>query len=169
MPFQRSRQYAHQSYGGGEGDPKGEKPQDQGSNPSADLEHPGPPPPSEGQGTGGGPTKAHESGHNTQDNSSSRGRGSESPKSGNTGSSSKGAQPKILNEAVPDNPSDDVKQHNEDMAKRYDRTENNAEDQEKDKVGKGFWSGKKMTFVWDPVENCLFNYEIGSGGVDRDP
>lgn len=32
-------------YGSGEGDPKGEKPQEQGPNPSEKLEHPGPEPP----------------------------------------------------------------------------------------------------------------------------
>lgn len=44
------RLYATQSYGGGEGDPKGENPLQQGPNPAADKEHPGPPPPDVGQG-----------------------------------------------------------------------------------------------------------------------
>ncbi|KAG9562803.1 hypothetical protein KCU79_g6138, partial [Aureobasidium melanogenum] len=58
------RRFASQDYGSGSGDPKGEKPQEQGANPSADKEHPGPPPPKVGQGSGGA-TKADSSGHNT--------------------------------------------------------------------------------------------------------
>lgn len=54
-------------YGSGEGDPKGEKPKEQGANPSADKEHPGPPPPKAGLGTGGGPTKGTAEGHNTSE------------------------------------------------------------------------------------------------------
>ena len=45
--FTQSR-FASQDYGSGAGDPKGEKPQDQGPNPSEKLEHPGAPPPSTG-------------------------------------------------------------------------------------------------------------------------
>lgn len=45
---------ASQDYGSGEGDPKGEKPQQQGPNPSEKLEHPGPPPPKTGDRTGEG-------------------------------------------------------------------------------------------------------------------
>ena len=37
--------FASGDYGSGTGDPKGEKPQEQGPNPSEKLEHPGPPPP----------------------------------------------------------------------------------------------------------------------------
>lgn len=144
LPFtalQQHRLYAHQSYGGGEGDPKGENPQDQGSNPSADKEHPGPPPPTEGQGSGGGPTKAKEEGHNTSDNSSSQG-------GGNKGTaSSSGAQPKILNEGPPAEQSDDVKQHNKEMANRYDRAGTQVGEQQDEKVGKGYWSGK-MPLIW---------------------
>ena len=143
IPFSNTHQrrlYAHQSYGGGEGDPKGENPQDQGSNPSAEKEHPGPPPPSEGQGSGGGPTKANEDGHNTQDNSSS---GIGSKDSTKKSSPSKtGAQPKILNEGVPTVQSDEVKQHNKEMDNRYDRAGAHVEDEANEKVGKGYWSGE---------------------------
>lgn len=132
------RLYAHQSYGGGEGDPKGENPQDQGSNPSAEKEHPGPPAPTEGQGSGGGPTKANE--HNKNDNASSPDRGSHGGGNKRAASSS-GAQPKILNVGVPDEQSEEVKQHNEEMANRYDRAGTQVGDQE-EKVGKGYWSGK---------------------------
>ncbi|KAL8768650.1 MAG: hypothetical protein Q9209_005209 [Squamulea sp. 1 TL-2023] len=141
--FQQHRAYAGQSYGGGQGDPKGETPQEQGANPSAEQEHPGPPPPDVGKGTGGGPTKAGSDGHNTQDGPS---KGS----SGKSGASqSSGApQPKILSENPPAEESDDVKAHNEDMGKRHDRA--NAEVDEKgETVEKGFWKG--------------------SGGVDRNP
>lgn len=137
----QQRFYAHKSYGGGEGDPKGENPQDQGSNPSAEKEHPGPPPPTEGQGSGGGPTKANETGHNTQDNASSSGTGSTNNESKGNQSKS-GAQPKILDESVPTEQSDEVKQHNKEMDNRHDRAGTSVEDAEKDKVGKGYWSGE---------------------------
>lgn len=127
------------SYGDGEGDPKGGDPQNQGPNPSADLEHPGPPPPAEGQGTGGGPTKAGKDGHNTPQNDASGGSSSKSD-TGSNGSSN-GAQPKILNEKPPAEPSEDVKKHNEDFDNRYG-AQNKSDHNEKDKVGKGFWSGK---------------------------
>lgn len=142
VPFtSHQHRYAHQSYGGGEGDPKGENPQDQGSNPSAEKEHPGPPPPTEGQGTGGGPTKANNDGHNTTDNASSPGRGSQGAGSKGAASSS-GAQPKIHSASVPAEPTDEVKQHNEEMASRHDRAGTHVGEQNDEKVGKGYWSGK---------------------------
>lgn len=62
-----------QGYGDGEGDPRGENPQDQGA--SSDLkqnaEHPGPAPPSEGQGKGAGPTKG---GANTSSKTAAEGK-----------------------------------------------------------------------------------------------
>lgn len=132
----QDRLYAHQSYGGGEGDPKGENPQDQGPNPSAEKEHPGPPPPAEGQGSGGGPTKANESGHNKKDHTSSQ----EGRSKG--AASASGAQPKIHSEGVPAEQSDEVKQHNREMANRYDRAGTQVGNQKDEKVGKGYWSGK---------------------------
>ncbi len=128
------RRYAGQDYGSGQGDPKGEDPQNQGSNPSADLEHPGPPPPAEGQGTGGGPTKAHSSGHNTQQNTSST-RGS-----GGSPSGGSDAQPKIHNASVPPEGNDEVKKHNEELGKRHDRAHNQKNDD--GKVDKPYWSGE---------------------------
>ena len=133
---QQRRLYAGSNYGGGEGDPKGENPQDQGPNPSAGLEHPGPPPPSVGQGTGGGPTKKGSEGHNTdQSPSSSSGQG------GSSGGD--GARPKIHQHNAPDehSQSDDVKAHNEDMARRHDRPNEKSPDKEDDSVSKGYWSG----------------------------
>lgn len=163
------RLYAHQSYGGGEGDPKGENPQDQGSNPSAEKEHPGPPPPTEGQGSGGGPTKANESGHNTKDNASSHGGGSQGGGSKGAASSS-GAQPKILNEGPPAEQSDEVKQHNREMANRHDRAGTQVGKQEDEKVGKGYWSGKMSPIRHSPSKpnRQLINL-TGHGGADRNP
>lgn len=138
--LRQPRFYASQSYGSGQGDPKGENPQEQGSNPSAEKEHPGPPPPDVGKNTGGGPTKAGSEGHNTQENSSSSGSSSSSSGSGQSGASqsSGGPQPKIHSENIPAEESDDVKAHNEDMGKRHDRA--NAEVDDKGQtVGKGFW------------------------------
>ncbi|KAK4697182.1 hypothetical protein P7C71_g853, partial [Lecanoromycetidae sp. Uapishka_2] len=139
---QQHRFYAGSSYGGGDGDPKGESPQDQGSNPSAHLEHPGPPPPDVGKGTGGGPTKAGGEGHNTQQNQSS---GSQASSSGGGG-----AQPKIHKHDAPgeQDHSDDVKAHNKDMDQRHDRATEKSPDKD-DKVDKGFWAGQ--------------------GGADKDP
>ena len=124
VPVQH-RLYAQQSYGGADDDPKGGDPQNQGSNPSADLEHPGPPPPDVGKGTGGGPTKAEGGGHNTQQNESSSGSGGGSGSGSNGGVSSggkasNGAQPKIHNSKVPEEheESEDVKQHNKEMDNR---------------------------------------------------
>lgn len=135
LAVRQNRYYASQSYGGGQGDPKGETPQEQGSNPSAETEHPGPPPPDVGKGTGGGPTKAGEGGHNTQQNSSSE--GSSSGQSG-ANQSSGGPQPKIHSESIPTEESDDVKAHNEDMGKRHDRA-NTKVDVKEQTVEKGFW------------------------------
>lgn len=128
--------HAHESYGGGEGNPKGENPQQQGSNPSAEKEHPGPPPPAEGQGTSGGPTKATESGHNTQENASSGNNGHKK-----RGNAIDGAQPKILDQGVPAEESEDVKQHNAEYAKRFDRPDTKA-DEEEQKVDAKYWSGR---------------------------
>lgn len=130
------RRLAHESYGGGEGNPKGEAPQDQGSNPSADKEHPGPPPSAEGRGSGGGPTKAAGTGENTKNNASNSDNGR------HEGTIKGAAQPKILNEGVPTELSDEVKQHNEEMTHRHDRAGAQVGDSKDDKVSKGFWSGK---------------------------
>lgn len=140
---QQHRLYAGSSYGGGEGDPKGENPSDQGANPSADLEHPGPPPPSVGQGTGGGPTKKGAEGHNTQQNSG--GQASTDGSGGASGAKGDGPQPKIYKHDAPEEQthSDEVRKHNEDVAKRHDRP-NEQSAHEDDKVDKTFWKGKLL-------------------------
>ncbi|RPB01982.1 hypothetical protein L873DRAFT_569241 [Choiromyces venosus 120613-1] len=84
-----------------------------------DTEHPGPPPPGpppvgEGKGAGSGGVVE------TRKPSSMR-----ESRSGNGGGSGKEAQ------------SEDVKQHNKEMAERYGRANNMETDQ---KVEKGFWS-----------------------------
>ncbi|KAI9815276.1 MAG: hypothetical protein M1827_002756 [Pycnora praestabilis] len=126
-------------YGSGAGDPKGEKPQEQGSNPSAHLEHPGPEPVAEGQGTGGGPTKSGKGGHNTQENASSEG-------SERSSGSSGGAQPKIHSESQPKEHSEDVQKHNEEMGNRHggpaqNRLHEDEDVRRKDEVHKGYWGG----------------------------
>lgn len=62
-----SRAFAQQDYGSGSGDPKGEKPGEQGKNPREDMEHPGPPAPDVGQKAGKGGSKG--SSGNVQDGS----------------------------------------------------------------------------------------------------
>lgn len=148
IPIQH-RLYAQQSsYGGADDDPKAGDPQNQGSNPSADLEHPGPSPPDVGKGTGGGPTKADGGGHNTKQNESSSGSGSESGGKGEVssgGKASNGAQPKIHNSKVPEahEESEDVKQHNKEMDnRRLGGAQNKQDDGSKHDVDKGFWSGE---------------------------
>ncbi|KAK3077474.1 hypothetical protein LTS18_010174, partial [Coniosporium uncinatum] len=142
-------------YGSGEGDPKGEKPKEQGANPSADKEHPGPPPPKVGQGSGSTPTKGTSDGHNPGEAKQSGGKRSYSTLSRRQFSTStvsrredrpkstEGNEPKILNENPPKSgeESEDVKKHNEEMADMADRPAAGVknEDAEKDKVGKGFW------------------------------
>ncbi|KAK5256817.1 hypothetical protein LTR16_002324 [Cryomyces antarcticus] len=150
-----AQRFASGGYGSGAGDPKGEKPQSQGSNPaSSDLEHPGPPPPKVGQGTGGA-TKADSQGHmsDAQQQGGSSGSASASSGSQSGAEGQKGAQPKIHDVAPPsEDHSEDVRKHNADMKrdsaeKPHDQA--SEETVEKDKVGKAFWSGH--------------------GGADREP
>ena len=149
--IQQNRLYAQSSYGGGEGDPKGEDPQNQGSNPSAGLEHPGPPPPEAGQGTGGGPTKANKDGHNTLENESSGG-GGKTDASSSKGANS-GAQPKIHSHSPPAELSEEAKKHNEDFNNRYGAQDKAGQD-EKQEVGKGFWSGEILLYLDRSLQIC---------------
>lgn len=139
---------ASQDYGSGAGDPKGENPQQQGANPSADKEHPGPPPPAAGKGTGSTPTKG---GEKSSNDTSGQKKGTQSKN---------GAEPKILNENPPKDgeaPAD-VEQHNRDMDQRAEKAHEKASnaDAEKDKVGKGFWSGRSSLNTSSPVK-CDFH------------
>jgi len=60
--------------------------------------------------------------------------------------STKGLSPKILNDSPPpeDKAPEDVKKHNEELRHRAERAHEKVSngDAEKDKVGKGFWSGE---------------------------
>lgn len=132
---------ASSDYGSGKGDPKGENPQEQGANPSADLEHPGPPPPKEGQGSGGGPTK----GGKVTSNSGNASKHSQGAQNTN------GPQPKISNPNPPSESSEshEIREHNKQMDQRAETASNkvSSEETEKDKVSKGFWKGVFMFFL----------------------
>lgn len=52
LPYANHQKRLAQGYGSGEGDPAGEKPQEQGQNPEVDQEHPGPKAPDVGQKDG---------------------------------------------------------------------------------------------------------------------
>lgn len=121
-----SRRYASGDYGSGTGDPVGEKPQEQGKNPSEDKEHPGPPPPSGAKG--------NSSGSSTEQSSSNK----------SSQTTSKGAQPKILADNPPATSDESVRKHNEEMEQRAEKADSKVsnEDAKNDKVPKGFWSGK---------------------------
>ena len=139
------RYYASQSYGGGQGDPKGEKPQEQGSNPAtSNAEHPGPPPPDVGKGTGGGPTKKGSGGHGGKDTSGSGGEDRKQT-SGGGPLSEQAAQPKIHKHDAPhpDTHSEDVQAHNAEVAKRRDKP-HEASGDEDDTVDEGYWKGKLL-------------------------
>ncbi|QDS75527.1 hypothetical protein FKW77_005266 [Venturia effusa] len=154
--LQPSIRWATSDYGSGKGDPKGEKPQDQGANPSANKEHPGAPPPKEGQGSGGSPTKGTSDGHNTGSAKQSGQKrqfstlrqfrkysteremmATDRPKS------TEGLKPKILDEQAPKSheQDSDVKKHNRDMDGRSDRAHEQIDG--KEEVDSKFWSEKK--------------------------
>jgi hypothetical protein len=141
--------YAHSgsSYGGGEGDPKGETPSQQGtSKATSNAEHPGPAPPKEGENTGGGPTKAgsdggHHGGKPAGEERGSSGSSSDGGVSGSTSTGGRGAQPKISDHRPPHDPSEDVKKHNKEFANRSGKSEQAEKGEEK--VGKDFWKGER--------------------------
>jgi hypothetical protein len=143
-----------QGYGDGEGDPKGENPQQQGASngKKQHAEHPGPEPPTEGQGTGAGPTKGG-SGKSPEDASAQSG-GARSKEAKETGSSPTGgsieqgkdsnkSSPKIHDRSQPgdgnsESEQAEVEKHNREFEQRHDRAPRAAAD----KVDKKFWSGK---------------------------
>lgn len=150
-----SLRYASGDYGSGAGDPKGDNPQSQGANPSADKEHPGPPPPSVGQGTGSGPTKGTAEGHNTSAAEQGSG-GKEADKDAGRSGKTQGAQPKILSTSPPpaEDADEDVRKHNEEMDNRAEKAHEKVSDEQvdKDKVGKGFWYVRPMSSP-NPIAN----------------
>lgn len=134
--------FATQDYGSGDGNPAGEKPQQQGKRGREDLEHPGPPPPKGSQNKGATPSASEPS--NSDNKKASSGDGNSSSSSSNSGQGVKGAQPKILNENPPDEQADSVKQHNQEMDQRAERAHEQVsnKDADKDKVPASFWSGQ---------------------------
>lgn len=116
------RRLAHQDYGGGDAHPNQAANQTQ-----RDAEHPGPPPP-----------KAAQQGKGQQQQPPDKQQSSSKTKSG--------AEPKILSDNPPaqGEESEEVARHNREVEQRFDRAEEKVknEDAEKDKVPKGFWSGK---------------------------
>ncbi|KAF2660459.1 hypothetical protein K491DRAFT_58457 [Lophiostoma macrostomum CBS 122681] len=147
--------FASQDYGSGEGDPVGEKPQQQGKNPSEHLEHPGPPPPKVGQNKSSSPNEGS-GGESKSQSSSSESKGSsvESEPTKKDVAGVKGAQPKILNENPPDEHDESVKQHNREMDNRAEKAfeQVSNEDAKKDKAPPGFWSGKFSFAIADGFE-----------------
>lgn len=155
-----ARRYASGDYGSGTGDPRGENPQSQGPNPSADKEHPGPPPPSAGQNSGSTPTKGTPDGHNTEQSKQGQSSGTsgkqgtqQAPSSSKNGGSGNGSgngqpEPKILNPGNGPKPEgESVEAHNKAFEQRAERNgeqaSNREQEQGKDqKVGKNFWAGK---------------------------
>lgn len=141
---------AHQDYGGS--GIAGEKPETQGKNPSEHLEHPGPPSPATGNNSGssgqqqGGSSSSSSSNQSSQDSS-------KQPQQSQPSKGTQGAQPKILNESPPKegSASADVEQHNRELDQRAEQAHEKVRDEdiEKDKVGKGFWSGKFMKHCAD--------------------
>lgn len=111
------RALANSDYGSGSGDPKGENPQSQGANPSADKEHPGPPPPAAGKGSGSGPTKGGDKDSHQGQSPNSSSEGKKGTSGGDQASSGNDAQPKILAEAPPkeSEQSQEVKEHNREV------------------------------------------------------
>lgn len=141
-------------YGDGEGDPKGEKPQKQGTSPAtSDLEHPGPPPPDVGKDSGSTPTKASaDKGHHGEEKGGSKGEsagkgesksGGEQMDEGMTDRGPKnGAQPKLNTEPPKGQDSKEVREHNEEVKNRSGKIH---EDGKGEKVEKGYWKGE---FGW---------------------
>jgi len=163
-PLALQNRFASSDYGSGKGSPVGEKPQDQGANPSADKEHPGPPPPKAGEGSGGGPTKGTAEGHSSPNQPGGQNSGKRSfstmrtvrafstmrsLKAKDRPKSTEGLSPKILNESPPKDheASEDVKKHNRELEGRKDRAHEGVsnEDAVKDKVSSKFWSGQGGT------------------------
>lgn len=144
--------FATQDYGSGEGNPAGEKPQQQGQNPSENVEHPGPPPPKVARGqSSSSPNedsgKSSSSSSQPKPGQQSQSNDGASKTGAGDGKSVNGAQPKILNENPPATDSEEVKQHNKEMDQRAEKAHEQVsnEDADKDKVPKSFWAGKSST------------------------
>ncbi|CAO2648071.1 Nn.00g089930.m01.CDS01 [Neocucurbitaria sp. VM-36] len=142
--------FATTDYGSGDGNPAGEKPQDQGKNASENLEHPGPPPPKVAEGkSSSSPNDDKSSANNSTQKPSSSSSSSKNSPSGKrefststrrwaeskepavkqgqqnkpSQSEMKDAKPKILSDNPPakEDESEDVKKHNEEMDNRAEQ------------------------------------------------
>lgn len=147
-----------QGYGDGEGDPRGEKPQDQGASNSTKEhgEHPGPDSPISNSGAGptksGGSSKPKSPEESSANSGGSRSKDAEetgsSPTGGEVGGGSGGSSSKIHDTVLPGENSKEkqaeVKEHNREFEKRHDR----AVSAEEDKVDKKFWSGEFAALPW---------------------
>lgn len=148
------RQFGNGGYSDDAGHPKGKEPNKHGPDPSADIEHLRSPVSSTA-------TKGTGKGHNTSQNQRDQKRSFSTLASRqfNTGpahladggkgskpTSTKGLAPKILNPSPPPEgkASEDVKKHNEELEHRAERVHERFpdEDDEKDKMGKEFWTGE---------------------------
>jgi len=78
----------------------------------------------------------------------------------------KGLKPTILNESppAPEDESEDVKKHNEDMAKRHDKPHEQI-NEEKEKVDPEFWTGMFFSFSLFKLIFCdEANTVVGDAG-----
>lgn len=135
--FHAARALRAGDYGSGDGNPTAENPQQQGKRGREELEHPGPPPPKAGQGNKTSPNSdsfnSSSSGNSTQsggEKSSTEvtsGDGKKAEPTDKDVKGVKGAQPKIHNEGVPKEESEDVKQHNREMDRRAEKAHERAD------------------------------------------
>lgn len=127
---------AHQDYGSGQGDPAGEKPNEQSTSEKArEAEHPGPEPPKVGQ----------ENSKKQSGQSQKSAGGGESSQGKSKGKGASAAEPKILVDKMPETLSDSAVQHNKEMENRADRANMKPENdgtEGGEKVEKGYWTGE---------------------------
>lgn len=159
--------FATSDYGSGDGNPVGEKPQQQGQNASENLEHPGPAPPKVAHGKSSSSPNSDQGGSNSspksdpgtsnaktdspsgkrkfstsaQQNASKEPAVEQAKQNQPSRNQVRGAKPKILNESPPniENQSEEVKKHNEEVAQRAEKPAGQVrnEDIEKDKIAGG--------------------------------
>ncbi|KAL2827045.1 hypothetical protein BDW59DRAFT_59800 [Aspergillus cavernicola] len=135
---QGRRLYGQSSYGDGE-----PHPEDGRNKPTRDIEHPGRPPPNVNKGSPGSnsqPQSQHQSSSASEEKSKQKARVADSKRTSNN------ANPTITDGHQSDNVDldgntkadvpDDVKRHNEDIDRRYDKPYNWIKDE--GKVGNGF-------------------------------
>ena len=101
--FARSQvRFATQDYGSGDGNPAGEKPQQQGQNLSEGIEHPGPPPPKVAKGrSSSSPNEDSDSSPKGSSSSPSAPKSSEQSQSNDGAAKTGGSDGKSVNGARP--------------------------------------------------------------------